>query len=80
MTGLNTLHQRREDRCINFALKASELPINSRMFPLNKNSGQDTRNSEKFDVNFGRTDTYRRSSIPDNQRRLNKYYQTKSEK
>ena len=78
MTGLKTLHQRREDRCLNFALKAVKHPLNCRMFPLNPETGQDTRNSEKFTVNFGRTDTYSRSSIPDNQRRLNRHFQTKS--
>ena len=77
MTGLKTLHDRREDRCLKFALKALKHPTNSRMFPQNQNTGQDTRNNEKFCVNFSRTDTYKRSSIPDNQRRLNKHYQNK---
>ena len=76
MTGLQTLHQRREARCLNFALKAIDHPVNCRLFPLNPETGQDTRNNEKFSVNFARTGTYMRSSIPDNQRRLNRYFQT----
>ena len=76
MTGLPTLHQRREDRCLNFALKATKHPLNCRMFPLNTETGQDTRNTEKFSVNFANTETYRMSSIPDNQHRLNRYFQT----
>ena len=77
MTGLETLHQRRENRCLNFALKATRHPLNCRMFPLNPETGQDTRHSEMFLVNFAHTDTYKMSSIPDNQRRLNRHFQTR---
>jgi hypothetical protein len=75
MTGLITLHQRREDRCLSFALKSLKHPVNRKMFPLNMETGQDTRNPEMFTVNFARTDTYMLSSIPDNQRRLNRHFQ-----
>ena len=70
MTGLETLHERRENRCLSYALKAIEHPLNSRKFPLNPAW------SEKFTVNFAHTDTYKLSSIPDNQRRLNRHFQT----
>ena len=76
MTGLETLHERRENRCLSYALKAIEHPLNSRKFPINPAYGQDTRQSEKFTVNFAHTDTYKLSSIPDNQRRLNRHFQT----
>ena len=75
MTGLTTLHQRREDRCLSFALKSLKHPVNKKMFPLNLETGQDTRNPKMFTVLFARTDTYMLSSIPDNQRRLNRYFQ-----
>ena len=77
MTGLVTLYQRREERCLAFALKAIKHPLNSRMFPLNPDTGQDTRTPEMFTVNFAHTDAYKLSSIPDNQRRLNQYFQTR---
>ena len=38
MTGLQTLFERREKRCLDFSLKFIEQPVNSRMFPLNKNA------------------------------------------
>ena len=76
MTGLVTLHQRREERCLAFALKALKHPLNSRMFPINLETGQDTRTPEMFTVNFANTEAYKTSSIPDNQRRLNQHFQT----
>ena len=76
MTGLVTLHQRREERCLAFALKAIKHPLNSRMFPLNPETGQDTRTPEMFTVNFAHTDAYKTSSIPDNQRRLNEHFRS----
>ena len=35
MCGLDTLYQRREKRCLDFALKCAKHPRNSRLFPLN---------------------------------------------
>ena len=46
MTGLITLHQRREDRYLSCALKSLKHPVNSKMFPLNMETGQDTRNTD----------------------------------
>ena len=76
MTALQTLHERREERYLNFALKALKHPLNSRLFPLNPDSSVETRNPETFVVNFAKTETYRLSSIPDSQRRLNLHFQT----
>ena len=39
MSGLQTLYERRERRCLDFALKSLKHPINSRMFPINSNLG-----------------------------------------
>ena len=75
MTGLVTLHQRREERCFSFALKALKQPLTRKMFPLNPETGQDTRNPDIFTVNFANNETYRMSGIPDNHRRLNKHFQ-----
>ena len=53
MCGLDTLYQRREKRCLDFALKCSKHPINGRLFPLNsKNDPTVLRKTEKFVVNF----------------------------
>ena len=81
MTGLETLHDRREGRCLSFALKCLKHPINNEMFPLNRNpgpGGMDVRNREVFEVNFARTENYRTSAIPYCQRKLNTYFQSES--
>ena len=66
MTGLQTLFDRREKRCLDFALKCIEHPVNNKQFPLNKNvdNVQKIRSRELFEVNFCRTETYRKSAIP----------------
>ena len=76
MCGLDSLFQRREKRCLDFALKCSRHPINQRLFPLNtRNDRGHLRKTEKFAVNFARTESYRKSAIPFCQRKLNEYYQ-----
>ena len=76
LTGLQTLKDRREKRCLNFARKCVKHPTNKRFFPLNKNLNLDNniRNREKFTVNYARTAAYERSAIPYCQRLLNSYY------
>ena len=77
MCGLDTLHDRREKRCLDFAIKSSKHPRNSRMFPLNSNwsiEGNMVRNREVFEVNFARTEQYRKSAIPFCQRKLNEHF------
>ena len=76
MTGLQSLHDRREDRCLKFALKALKHPRNCQMFPRNVNNIKQVRNQEVFKVNFARTEQYRKSAIPYCQRKLNEHYQT----
>ena len=78
MTGLETLHERRERRCLKFALNCARHPTNSQMFPRNPSHGikdMEVRKRETFAVNFARTESYRRSAIPYCQRVLNKYHQ-----
>ena len=75
MTGLKTLHDRRKKRCLDFAVKCTRHPTNSRLFPLNPNidkEGNKVRNREPHVVNFARTEAYKMSAIPFCQRKLNK--------
>ena len=79
-TGLLSLHDRREKRCLDFSLKCIEHPRNSRLFPLNPyylNPAHKGRNREKFCVNFAKTETYKKSTIPYCQRLLNKHFDRK---
>jgi hypothetical protein len=74
MLGLERLTERRQARCLSFGLKALKHPQNQRMFPRNPsidNATMDIRTREPFAVNFGRTEAYRRSTIPYCQRLLN---------
>ena len=78
MTGLDTLYDRRVDRCLKFSLKSIKHERNQNLFPLNSNLGNmDTRHSERFEVNFATTEAYRNSAIPFCQRLLNNHFQTK---
>ena len=77
MTGLDTLYTRRETRCLNFATKALKHPVHSKLFPPNKNNSNgstEVRNREHFQVNFARTEHYKKSAIPYCQRILNEHF------
>ena len=77
MCGLQTLHDRREKRCLDFAVKCTKHPVNKRLFPLNKNlenNVNNVRSREIFQVNFARTESYRMSAIPFCQRILNDHF------
>ena len=78
MTGLEKLYDRRSSRCLDFGLKSSKHPQNSRFFPQNvlDENQVNIRNREPFHVNFARTSQYKNSAIPYIQRRLNEYSQT----
>ena len=69
------------DRCLDFSVKCSEDPSNSRFFPRNPNLdlSRETRNREQFKVNFCRTQLYRNSAIPFCQRLLNDLYAKEGE-
>ena len=65
MCGLQTLYDRRQKRCLDFALKCLEHPKNRRLFPLNPvMNDHDLRDKEIFKINFARTGTYKDSEIP----------------
>ena len=68
---LKTLYDRREERCMSFAKRCLKHPVHSRLFPLNPWNPHYIRDSEKFKVNFAKTETYKKSAIPYIQRLLN---------
>ena len=77
MTGLDTLYVRREKRCLNFAIKSLKHPVQSKLFPLNRNQNNGSikvRQRELFHVNFARTEKYKQSAIPYCQRKLNEHF------
>jgi hypothetical protein len=72
MCGLVTLAERRENRSLSFAQKCVKHPTNHLMFPPNPSTDtHDVRSREAYMVNKARTEAYRKSTIPDLQRRLN---------
>ena len=73
LCGLVTLSERRERRCLDFAVKCLKHPRNKRIFPHNPSHNNRVRESEPLQVNFGRTDTYRDSAVPFCQRLLNQH-------
>ena len=75
MCGLQTLALRRQERCLNFALKCIKHPKMDNLFPVNPERSQyHLRQKETFKVNFAHTTSYRNSAIPYCQRLLNDYY------
>ena len=78
MCGLQTLFERRQKRCLDFAIKSVKHPRNRRLFPLNPVSNDHfLREMEPFQVNFARTDAYKDSTIPYCQRLLNDHVMSK---
>ena len=76
MCGIDTLYARRQNRCLDFALKCAKHPRNSRLFPLNSNTPAcQIRKQEMYTVNWARTSAYKDSTIPYCQRLLNTYHQ-----
>ena len=64
MCNLKTLYERRENRCLDFALKSTKHERNNRLFPLKTStSDYEVREKEKFHVNFARTSKYQKSAI-----------------
>ena len=77
MVGLTTLSERRQKRCLDFALKSIKHQRNSRMFPSSTNSIHENRKHEPFIVKFPKTEAYRKSAIPHCQRLLNAHFLSK---
>ena len=73
---LESLADRREDKCLKYGLKCLLHPIHSEKFPVNPHvltDSLETRSTEHFKVNWARTESYRMSAIPYIQRLLNQY-------
>ena len=59
-----SLSERREQLCLQFALKCIKNPRTQNMFPENKKiHNMDTRNKEKYIVNHSNTERLKRSSL-----------------
>ena len=63
ITGLQTLEERREFLCLNFARKCLKSDATKDMFPLKKTC-RNTRKPQKFHVPFARTSRLANSAIP----------------
>ena len=64
MCNLKTLHERREDRCMSFAMKCLKHPVHTKLLTFNhSNQGNKYKSREKYLVNFPRTETYKLSAI-----------------
>ena len=75
---LETLHSRREKRCLTFGLRSIKHPKLKSMFPLNNPlQAGFVRDRNKFKVNFARTSTYKKSAVPYIQNMLNDYFKNK---
>ena len=73
---LDTLEQRRENLCLNFALKAIENEKTKHLFPLrNTENKMKTRNEEMFEVQKANTKRLKDSTIIYMQRLLNHHIQ-----
>ena len=77
-TGLKSLSDRRKSRCLSFAKRCLKNPHMQQMFPLAPESN--IRHTEKYSVNFARTENYRNSAIPYCQRLLNEDYRQEEER
>ena len=74
LSGLQKLSDRRETRCLAFAKRCLLNPQTKDMFPLNEQGPLNIRNTEKYIVNFARTENYKNSAVPYCQRLLNEDY------
>ena len=78
MCNLEKLSTRRERRCLNFSLNSLKHETNRKLFPRNdRNLAHNQRKKEHFQVNWARTEAYRKSAIPYCQRLLNKHFHWK---
>ena len=73
---LDTLQNRREKRCLNFALKCLNHPKHKSLFPINNQNLHNMRKIEKYRVNFAHNGYYQKSAIPYCQKLLNTHFNT----
>ena len=81
MLGIQPITERRQHRMLSYAKKCINHPTNARFFPVNENvhSNPLIRKREPFQVNFARTEAYKKSTIPHCQRLLNVHFGEKEE-
>ena len=79
-TALKSLSERRKIRCLSFAKRCIKNPHTKAMFPLNPEGIQNVRQTEKYSVNFARTENYKNSAVPYCQRLLNEDHRQEQEK
>ena len=71
---IESLNDRRQNLCLNFAMKASKRPKMKKMFPLNdKSHNMGTRKTEKFKVQHALTDRLKDSALIYMQNLLNEH-------
>jgi hypothetical protein len=71
---IESLNDRRQNLCLNFAMKASKHPKMKKMFPLNdKSHNMGTRKTEKFKVQHALTDRLKDSALIYMQNLLNEH-------
>ena len=73
LSGLKKLSDRREEKCLDFALKCTENLKMKKFFVQNLNE-KNIRQKEVYKVNFGKTNKLKNSTIPYCQRLLNNHY------
>ena len=76
MLGISSVTKRRDNQLLSYAKKCIRRPTNKRFFPRNQNKfvQPQFRDREPFQVNFTRTEVYRKSTIPTCQCLLNNYF------
>ena len=76
-SSLDSLSDRREQKCLNFGLKSLLHPVHSQMFQVNPQVSSkplhEHTNKEHFIVNWAKRESYKTSAIPYIQRMLNEY-------
>ena len=78
VVNLQKLTERRNELCLKFAKKCTQIEKTEKMFPLKKKMNNiETRKPEKFRVNFAKTERLKKSAIPNMQRMLNKNLKNK---
>ena len=77
VSSLDSLSDRRDQKCLNFGLKSLLHPVPSQMFPVNpqvfSKPSHESTNKEHFIVNWAKSESYKTSAIPYIQRMLNEY-------
>ena len=72
LLGVNwTLEERRRKHSLSFAKKCLRNEKVTNLLPVNIKNTKNTRNHEKYKVNFAKTERYKTSTIPSLQRMLN---------